>query len=98
MLKPGDVYASVIRTAVPFLVGLLLSIPVVAKLGVDADTATRAVEFVVVTAYYALFRFLESHIDERFGWLLGLAKPPTYGEEPAEEIVDEEPLEGPLEG
>lgn len=78
MLNPGDIFASVIRTAVPFLVGLFLAIPAVAVLNVDQEAATGAVTFFVTTAYYAVFRWLETHVDSRFGWLLGLAKPPTY--------------------
>lgn len=78
MLNPGDIFASVIRTVVPFIVGALLSLPVVNQLGVDADAATAAVQFFVTTAYYVVFRLAETHLDSRFGWLLGLAKPPAY--------------------
>lgn len=80
-MKPGDIYASVVRTVVPLVVGWILAIPAVAVLGVDADAATTAVTFFVTTAYYAIFRVLETHVDSRFGWLLGLAKPPTYSTE-----------------
>lgn len=78
MLKPGDIFASVIRTGVPFLVGVLLSLPVASGLNIDADVATGAVTFLVTTAYYLVFRFAETHLDSRWGWFLGLAKPPAY--------------------
>lgn len=90
-IQPGDIFASVVRTAVPFLVGWLLAVPVIAQLGVDAEQVTNLVQFVVTTAYYVVFRWLETHVDVRFGWLLGLAKPPAYDQGVGEDV---EPLEG----
>lgn len=81
ILNPGDIFASVIRTGVPLIVGWLIAVPVVAGLDLDAALVSQVVEFVVTMAYYALFRALETRVDGRFGWLLGLAKPPKYDDE-----------------
>jgi hypothetical protein len=69
---------SVVRTVVPVLVGLLVSS--LANIGATLDnaTATVFVEAVVVAAYYAIARVLETKVAPAFGWLLGAPKPPTY--------------------
>lgn len=77
--KPRPFLASILRTVVPFVVGLLLT--VLAKLGlsdlVDVDGLTELVTIVVGAAYYAAARWLEQR-DQRWGWLIGYATAPTY--------------------
>lgn len=70
--------ASILRTLVPLIVGWVLALPVVSAAGVTEDDATRAVQVLVTVAYYLLARLAEEYVSPRFGWLLGLAKRPTY--------------------
>lgn len=75
-----DFWTSVIRTAVPYLAGLLVTAAL--KLGVDLDeaTATQAVTVAVGFVWYVSFRLLERW-KPGFGWLLGSPKQPTYTKE-----------------
>lgn len=94
---------SLVRTFVPYLVGVLLT--ALAKLGVDIGdgTATTLVELGVSIAWYVVFRYLETKGNARWGWLLGLAKAPAYSAEPAPSpdapdevlVTDVEPSDGP---
>ena len=71
-------YASFIRTAVPVAAGLLLTQALRLHAHLDQATVTDAVTSGISAGYYALFRVLEKHVHPRFGWLLGLARPPQY--------------------
>ncbi|GAA1161836.1 hypothetical protein F4556_005066 [Kitasatospora gansuensis] len=73
-----NLYASLVRTGVPALVGWL--VVTAARYGLDLDpTALAGVLLPVVSfAYYALFRLAEHFVSPRWGWLLGYAKPPAY--------------------
>lgn len=73
--------ASIIRTAVPIGVGFLLSL-LARKWGIVLDDASSQALASGVTAvagavYYVVVRALESRW-RWFGWLLGLALPPSY--------------------
>lgn len=70
--------ASLIRTAVPAIVGALLSIPVVAAAGITEAQATTVVLVAVQLAYYLAARVAERYVSPRFGWLLGLPRTPSY--------------------
>ena len=81
-----NLYASLMRTLVPIVAGLVLSWA--ARLGLDLDDATTTayVTAGLTAAYYALFRLLEE-LAERMAWgplqilagvLLGWARPPQY--------------------
>jgi len=70
--------ASIVRTVVPLIVGWLLAQSVVAQAGVTEEQATTAVTAVVQALYYVVARLLEHYVSPRFGWLLGLARRPTY--------------------
>jgi len=74
----NDYITSLIRTATPFLVGLLGS--AAARVGFDmTDETTQAlVVFGLGTAWYAAARALERRWPN-FGWLLGNPKQPVYG-------------------
>jgi hypothetical protein len=78
----GDKLVSLIRTAVPIWVGVVLTW-IGQKTGIVPDAATAAalsaaVVGVLATLYYALARWLESRWPS-LGWLLGSASQPTYG-------------------
>ncbi|MFD7990727.1 hypothetical protein [Streptomyces mexicanus] len=81
-----NLFASLMRTVVPIVAGLLISLA--AKVGLDLDdaTATTYTTAAITAAYYALWRALEE-LAGRIGWeplrtlagvLLGWAKPPQY--------------------
>lgn len=76
-----DQLASIVRTAVPIGVGFVLSL-LAREWGVVLDDASSqalasGVTALASAAYYVLVRALESRWSG-FGWLLGLALPPTY--------------------
>jgi hypothetical protein len=66
------------RTCVPYIVAFLAV--QAARLGIKLDNATVTSALITGfgTVYYAVFRFLEHHHDARWGWFLGIAKPPSY--------------------
>ncbi|MQY11471.1 hypothetical protein SRB5_15890 [Streptomyces sp. RB5] len=69
---------SLARTAAPVGAGWLITQAL--RVGVDIDSAPveSALTAAFSTVYYALFRFAELHLSQRFGWLLGWARPPKY--------------------
>lgn len=70
--------ASLWRTAASFIVSF--AAVQLARIGVDLD-GEAVVSFMTVVfgaGYYALFRYLEQHFDQRWGWFLGLARMPQY--------------------
>ena len=83
-----NLYASLMRTLVPIVAGLVLSWA--ARLGLDLDDATTTayVTAGLTAAYYGVFRLLEE-LAERMAWgplqtlaglFLGWARPPQYVE------------------
>lgn len=73
-----DTLASLWRTVVPLIVGTLVAALAHAGIGIDSAAATAWLTGAFAAGYYALFRLLEAHVSPRFGWLLGLARPPQY--------------------
>ena len=73
-----DTLASLWRTLVPMIVGALVAALAHAGLHIDSATATVWLGSAFGAVYYALFRVLEAHVSPRWGWLLGLARPPKY--------------------
>ncbi|MFJ4668884.1 hypothetical protein [Kitasatospora purpeofusca] len=73
-----NLYLSLLRTAVPALVGWLVALA--ARYGLDLDPAALAGVVVPVAsfAYYAVFRLAEVYLSPGWGWLLGYARPPLY--------------------
>ena len=73
-----SVAASLWRTVVPYLVSF--AVVQLARLGLHIDDATLTTTLVggFGTAYYGIFRALEERFGSRWGWALGLAKPPNY--------------------
>lgn len=79
----GDLLKSLIRTIVPVIVGLILSVAVKAGLEIDPGQLTQVVDAIVIGLYYALVRFGESK-HPGVGWLLGLPVSPQYAPTPRE--------------
>lgn len=76
-----DLFGSLVRTAVPSLVGLLLAF-LARKWGIVLDDSTSTQLSMVATAlagtaYYAVARAAEAKWKWA-GWLLGWNVPPTY--------------------
>ena len=76
-----DLWDSLVRTFVPWIVGAIIGWLV--STGVVLDPAvegslTVAVTGVATGLYYLVARLLEVYVSPRFGWLLGLAKAPEY--------------------
>jgi hypothetical protein len=83
-----NLFASLMRTLVPVVAGLLLGLAARAGLDVDGETATLVVTSALTAGYYALFRGLEAAAGH-LGWeplrvaagvLLGWARPPQYAQ------------------
>lgn len=85
---------SIIRTAVPMLVGAITGWLATRHITLDTDALrflTLFCEGVAGITYYLVVRALE-HFNVRFGWLLGYAHMPTYTVSPlpgAEKRADE---------
>ncbi|MFI1607864.1 hypothetical protein ACH4YN_38120 [Streptomyces griseofuscus] len=89
-------FVSFMRTVVPYVAGLLLTLVVRAGVEIDSATVTGVVTVALGVAYYLVFRLLE-WIGERLrgtalqtfaGVLLGWARPPSYPKWEALEPVD----------
>lgn len=78
MSGAGDLAPSFIRTAVPLIVG-----PLIARYGFDVQDPTTATVIAAVAAwfYYVLVRVCELKAPT-LGYLLGIAKQPTYASPP----------------
>lgn len=74
---------SLIRTAVPVAVGWLVSLPVVAALGVDSSAWTTLITSLATIVYYVAVRLVERFVLPEVGWLLGYPSAPTYAAPPA---------------
>lgn len=76
-----DLGASYVRTGVAIAVGTVLTfLAKKAHLVIDSQTSAGIVQAdtaFVIGGYYLVVRFLETKVPA-FGWLLGLAKLPTY--------------------
>lgn len=73
-------FASVVRTLVPVIVGAVLSWAVSIGLTVDPEFEPllgAALTGLFTAIYYTAVRLLETYVTPKFGWLLGLAKTPV---------------------
>lgn len=72
------ILASLIRTAVPVIVGAVVGLLV--KVGMEdlAPVVENAATTIITVAYYAVARVLEERVGPAWGWLLGYAKAPSY--------------------
>ncbi len=69
---------SIIRTIVPWIVGILLTALAQRGLTIPEGVATEVVTVIVTGLYYGLVRLAEVRLSPLWGWLLGLPKAPTY--------------------
>lgn len=79
----NEYVTSIIRTAVPYLVGLASSIAVTHKLALPAGTLellTALLTFLFGTGWYIVWRWLETKFPQ-LGWFLGKASQPIYPKE-----------------
>jgi len=72
------IFASVIRTVVPLLVGIAFAALAKVHLNIDNALLTDAITAGVTTAYYAGVRWLEVAVNHKWGWALGKAGAPQY--------------------
>lgn len=71
-----DWWTSMVRTAVPIIVGGLMA----SKVGpfLDPTATTELVTSAFAIAYYALVRVGETFLSPQLGWFLGVPKQPVY--------------------
>ena len=72
-------WASIVRTVVPVVVGFFLQLAVTWNLPLDPefeDTLTALLSLLLTTAYYVAVRLFETYISPKLGWLLGYATSP----------------------
>lgn len=72
-----DLAKSYVRTIVPVLVGLVISLAL--RAGIDLHGYAPEVTAVVTAVYYCAARAAEHYLSPKFGWLLGVASLPKYG-------------------
>ena len=74
------VWASVVRTFVPVVVGWVTGAFAAANIPVDPQlevTLAGALTALFTTVYYIILRLLETYVTPKFGWLLLLPKAPV---------------------
>lgn len=89
----GNIFASVVRTLVPIIVGCVIAFGAWAGIGIDSEAVAIVVTSVIAAVYYTVFRTLEGWAEEIgnprlrriAGLLLGLARPPQYPQPPGKE-------------
>lgn len=99
----GVLWASLVRTVVPVIVGGALG--ALAAHGLEVDPEAEGAATAVLTSagslgYYAVVRLLEVYVAPWWGWLLGLAKSPdaySHGAPPVDQADDGDDA-GALEG
>ncbi|MGW3275485.1 hypothetical protein ACWDFH_29055 [Streptomyces kronopolitis] len=80
-----DLAISMWRMAVPVIAGWVATLLVQINVSVDEQQLSNFLVGGFILLYYGLFRTLESQVSPKFGWFLGLAKPPTYPTKPSPE-------------
>lgn len=72
------ILASIIRTVVPVVVGVLVAAAAKVGFHLTDDTFTGVITTGVTAIYYAGVRWLEVNVTPKLGWLLGKAGAPKY--------------------
>lgn len=81
-------FDSFVRTVVPLIVGAVIGWFVAAGITLDKEfesALTLVLMGVFQALYYLAVRLLEMYVNPRFGWLLGIAKPPVYDKQAVED-------------
>ncbi len=73
----SDYVISVIRTVVPAAVGLILAQLLKLGIEVDAGALTVVIDGVLIGAWYAVARWIESNVPW-LSWINGIRKQPSY--------------------
>ena len=74
------VWASIVRTIVPIIVGAVLSWLTAVGISADAQFPAQLTNLLTVAfsgLYYVIVRLLETYATPKLGWLLGLARTPA---------------------
>lgn len=71
-----DLAKSYVRTVIPVLVGLVVSLAL--RAGIDLHGYTPEITGAVTAVYYMAARAAEHYLSPRYGWLLGVAAAPKY--------------------
>lgn len=82
----STLWASIVRTLTPIIVGAIVGWIVARGIPVDAEfqaSITIAITAVFQAVYYVAVRLLERYVTPKLGWLLGLAKSPDSYSKPA---------------
>lgn len=78
-------WASIVRTIVPLVVGGVLSLAVAINVPLDPEfeqLLTALITAALTALYYVVVRLFETYISPKLGWLLGYAKSPdSYSED-----------------
>ncbi len=69
------------RSAVPILVGWLLSLLATAQIEIPSEAVEGFAQALVTVVYYVAVAVGEKYLSPRFGWLLGSARRPSYANE-----------------
>ena len=77
-----EIGPSIIRTLVPWIVGLLLTGLAGRGLDLPESVATEVVTVIVSAVYYGVVRVAEVRLSPLWGWALGLPKAPKYDAAP----------------
>lgn len=72
----NDVAKAHVRTVVPVLVGLVITLAL--RTGLDLHGYAPEITSAVTALYYSAARLAEEYLSPRFGWLLGVAARPKY--------------------
>lgn len=72
-----DLAKAHVRTIVPILVGLVITLAL--RAGIDLHSYTPFVTSAVTAVYYSAARLAEHYLSPKFGYLLGVAQLPIYG-------------------
>lgn len=74
-------FDSVVRTAVPYIVGFVMSWLARLNMPIDSEFETTLAALLTLifgTLYYVAVRIFETRISPKLGWLIGLPKQPAY--------------------
>lgn len=73
-------WASIVRTAVPIVVGGVLGLLASANITLDPEfegALTVVITSAFTLGYYVVVRLFERFVSPKLGWLIGLAQQPT---------------------
>lgn len=79
-----NLWDSLVRTYTPWLAGIVIGWLVSLGIPLDPEVAPQITALLMLVAsmlYYFLARVFETYVSPKIGWILGLAKSPTYDDE-----------------